>query len=207
METQAGQWAVPASHAVWIPPGQTHGMRSHGLFVGWSVYVAPVGCRGLPTAPRVLPVSALLRAGIERAVAWTTVSLDVTQRRLAQMMLDEIRIAPVEALALPMPQDARLVGIAEALSRSPGDHRSLQAWACRARMAPRTFSRRFVVETGLTFRDWRQRVRMLAALQMLAADTPVTTVALDLGYDNVSAFIAAFKRGVGTTPGRYFKRR
>jgi AraC-like DNA-binding protein len=39
---------------------------------------------------------------------------------------------------------------------------------------------------------------------MLAADEPVTTVALELGYDNVSAFIAMFKRAMGTTPSRYF---
>ena len=31
----------------------------------------------------------------------------------------------------------------------------------------------------------------------------MTTVALDLGYDNVSAFIAMFKREHGVTPGRY----
>jgi AraC-like DNA-binding protein len=29
-------------------------------------------------------------------------------------------------------------------------------------------------------------------------------VAFDLGYDNVSAFIALFRRTFGTTPGRYF---
>jgi AraC-like DNA-binding protein len=32
----------------------------------------------------------------------------------------------------------------------------------------------------------------------------VTTVALELGYDNVSAFIAMFRRTFGVTPGRYF---
>jgi AraC-like DNA-binding protein len=37
----------------------------------------------------------------------------------------------------------------------------------------------------------------------LATGQPVTTIALDLGYDNVSAFIAMFKRVMGVTPGRY----
>lgn len=41
----------------------------------------------------------------------------------------------------------------------------------------------------------------------LAQGTPVTTLALDLGYDSPSAFIAAFKRAFGTTPGRYFRDR
>ena len=43
----------------------------------------------------------------------------------------------------------------------------------------------------------------MRALEMLAAGAAVTTVALDLGYDNVSAFIAMFKREHGVTPGRY----
>ncbi|HID9329325.1 TPA: helix-turn-helix domain-containing protein, partial [Klebsiella pneumoniae] len=38
---------------------------------------------------------------------------------------------------------------------------------------------------------------------LLAAGKPVTAIALDLGYDNVSAFIALFRRMFGTTPGRY----
>ena len=38
---------------------------------------------------------------------------------------------------------------------------------------------------------------------MLADGKAVTTIALDLGYDNVSAFIALFKRSFGVTPGHY----
>ena len=38
----------------------------------------------------------------------------------------------------------------------------------------------------------------------LAAGRPVTVLALDLGYDSPSAFIAAFKRAFGVTPARYF---
>ena len=54
------------------------------------------------------------------------------------------------------------------------------------------------------FTEWRQRVRLLRALEMLAADMSVTRVALELGYENVSAFIALFRRTFGVTPGRYF---
>ena len=39
----------------------------------------------------------------------------------------------------------------------------------------------------------------------LAAGHPVTQVALDLGYDSVSAFIAMFRRAFGVPPSRYFR--
>jgi AraC-like DNA-binding protein len=43
----------------------------------------------------------------------------------------------------------------------------------------------------------------MRAQELLAAGTPVTTVALDLGYETVSAFIAMFRRAYGVTPTRY----
>lgn len=94
--------------------------------------------------------------------------------------------------------------IVSALIADPADARTLEQWAAWANLAPRTLSRRFVVETGMSLTNWRQRVRMLRSLELLAAGLPVTTVAFDLGYDNVSAFIALFRRTFGTTPGRYF---
>ncbi len=89
--------------------------------------------------------------------------------------------------------------------RSSQTIRDLDAWASWAGIAARTLSRRFVTETGFTFTAWRQRARLLRSLEMLAESTPVTTVALDLGYDSVSAFIALFRRTFGVTPGEYMR--
>ena len=70
----------------------------------------------------------------------------------------------------------------------------------------RTLARLFLKETGVGFRQWRQRLRMLTAIERLAAGQDVTAVALDLGYSSSSAFIAMFKRELGETPGRFFGR-
>jgi AraC-like DNA-binding protein len=94
--------------------------------------------------------------------------------------------------------------VTEALRAEPGDRRALAAWARAAGASPRTLARLFVRDTGLTFGAWRQRARLLRALVDLAGGAPVTTTAFDLGYDSPSAFIAAFKRELGVTPGRYF---
>ena len=119
-------------------------------------------------------------------------------------VLDELRTLPSAPLHLPQPRDPRLRRVTEALRAEPADPRPLPAWARRAGASPRTLARLFLAETGLGFRAWRQRARLLRALVALADNTPVTTVAFDAGYDSPSAFIAAFKRAFGTTPGRYF---
>ena len=68
----------------------------------------------------------------------------------------------------------------------------------------RTLERLFQSETGLSFGKWRQQLRLLYALRLLAAGRPVTAVAFDVGYESASAFIAMFKRTLGVTPHRYF---
>jgi len=203
MQTEEGRCVVPAGQAVWIPPGVAHGAQTHGPFIGWAAYLAPDACEGLPDAPCTLSMSALLRAAISRAATWPDAPLDAAQQRIAAVIADEIRALTPAPTALPMPVDARLRKIAHALVADPSNTRRLQDWADWAAVAPRTLTRRFVSETGYAFETWRHRLRMMCALEQLAAGTPVTTVALDLGYDNVSAFIARFRATFGITPGRY----
>ncbi len=82
----------------------------------------------------------------------------------------------------------------------PGD---LADWADEAGASERTLARLFQKQAGMTFGAWRQRRRLQAAIERLAAGDPVATVALDLGYDSPSAFITMFRKTLGDTPDRY----
>ncbi|APA69523.1 AraC family transcriptional regulator [Janthinobacterium sp. 1_2014MBL_MicDiv] len=199
----SGQWVVPASHCVWMPPHHAHALRSHGPFAGWSVYVDEASCASLPAAPCVMRVSGLLREAVGRASSWEGGALDARQARVAGVILDEIAASPHEPFGLPLPTDPRLLRVARAVLDDLADERGVAALAAWAGVSPRTLARRFQAETGFAPAAWRQRARILRTLELLAAGQPVTTIALDLGYDNVSAFIAMFKRVMGVTPGRY----
>ncbi len=48
-------------------------------------------------------------------------------------------------------------------------------------------------------------LRIQAALTRLAAGEPVAAVAWRVGYDSDSAFVQAFRRETGVTPGAYFR--
>ncbi|APD11397.1 hypothetical protein UC34_20085 [Pandoraea vervacti] len=205
VRTTLGTWVVPTSRAVWVPPNCPHAAFSHGPFNGWAVYVRPNRCAGLPEQPRAIEVSGLLREAVVRAAQWDMVAPDRAQTHVMDVILDEIAASRADTFSLPMPRDARLRRIAAALVDHPADSRSLDAWADWASTTARTVSRRFVLETGLTFTAWRQRARLLRGLELLATGQPVGSVALDLGYDNASAFIAVFKRTFHTTPRRYFE--
>ncbi len=202
----AASWVVPPLRAVWMPAGMEHVIRVNRAISMRSLFIHLDAATGLPEACRVVTVSALLRALILRAMTVPPL-YDETgpDGRVMRVILDELRRLPSAPLRLPRPRDPRLLRVTEALVADPADARPLDAWARTAGASPRTLARLFVKETGLTFRAWRQRARLLHALVELAAPKPVTTVAFEAGYESTSAFIAAFKRNFGTTPARYFR--
>ena len=206
IEAESCQWVVPATHCVWIPPNVQHGLlRSHGPFEGWSIYIQKNACTKLPVKPYILELSDLLREAITRTMSWHNSELEPEQKRLIAVILDEIRTMPKVELALPMPKDIRLLKIALALSDNPGDNKKINDWGVWAGISRRSLTRRFTNETGFNFTQWRQKLRMLKALELLAAGKPITEISLYLGYDNISGFISIFRGNFGVTPGNYQK--
>jgi len=111
---------------------------------------------------------------------------------------------PGHPLRMPGGGDRRLKRICDALLNTPGDARSLDAWAAEAGASTRTLARLFIAETGMSFVHWRQLVRVQHALPLLASGRPVADVSLALGYETPGAFAAMFRRVTGSTPSAYF---
>ena len=72
-------------------------------------------------------------------------------------------------------------------------------------MGRRTFTRAFRKDTGMSFAEWRQNVRLMEAVSLLSIGEPVTRVALDVGYNSPSAFTAMFRRTFGVAPSHYLQ--
>ena len=71
-------------------------------------------------------------------------------------------------------------------------------------LAPRSLARRFEDECGMTWRALVRRMRVLRAIERLAAgEESVTTIAHEVGYTSLSAFNAAFRELTGRTPTQY----
>ncbi|MBS1086003.1 AraC family transcriptional regulator [Gluconobacter sphaericus] len=201
--TDAGLWIVPTVHAVWFPPNTVHWNRSHGPMEGWTVYISEEACRNLPSQACTIRNSGLLLEAVVRAASWKTGPYDEASHRIARVILDEISTLPSEDFCLPFPRDPRVKRVAQALIDNPSDARDVKTWASWAAVSERTLSRRFVQETGFSFRTYRQRARLLRSLEMLAEGQSVNLIALDLGYATASAFIAVFSQVFGKTPAAY----
>ena len=126
------------------------------------------------------------------------------QANLIAVIIDQLGTVRAIPLQLPSPSDPRAERVAEALQRDPSERRSLQAVCKKAGASKRTIERIFQSETRLSLGKWRQQLRLMRSLQLLAAGEKIAYAALEAGYSTPSAFIAMFRKILGTTPGRYF---
>lgn len=196
---------VPPQRAVWIPGGVEHEVRCRSPVSVRTLYVDPDARPGLPKHCRVLEVSTLLR---ELIIEATVIPVEYEENgrddRVMQLLLDELTSTPVAPLHIPMPQNPHLIDVCRRIINEPGQNRTVDDWAEIARMGHRTFTRKFRKETGMTFAEWRQHVRLMEALARLATGQQVTKVAFDVGYSSASAFTAMFHRTFGAAPVDYF---
>lgn len=207
-EVAKGLWMVPPQCALWIPGGLEHGAKAVGELQAYVLFVDSRLASELPTECCTVWVDPLLRE-LVTAVARLPPLYDREgpEGRLVQTMLDRLKVAPVERLHLPLPADARLRKIAEALITDPSDRATIGEWASRVAMGERTLSRLIMRETGMSFGRWRQQFQIMLALERLADGDPVQSVAFDLGYESVSAFITMFKKAFGQPPGQFLATR
>ena len=122
-------------------------------------------------------------------------SLDV--RRVAMMTLiqHELLLQPHVALSLPFPA---IAARCRAFLKAPNTHDTINGWSASLNMSRRAFTRAFKAEAGLSFVVWRQQACLVTVMPRLVAGEAITTVALDLGYDNPAAFTTMFKRSLGS---------
>ena len=206
VRTAHGAWVVPTHRAVWIPATVPHTITMSGTVAMRTLYLKRRSARTLPPGCCVVHVSALLRELILHAC--TLGSLDKTipwQGHLIHVIisqLEEIRVVPLQ---LPNPSDPRALRIAKAIQDDPSDRRPLTTLCKAAGTSKRTVERLFQTDVGMTFSKWRQQLRLMQAMRLLAEGAKVTHAALESGYSTPSAFISMFRKALGTTPTLYFR--
>jgi AraC-like DNA-binding protein len=202
--TEQGSWVAPPHWAVWAPRGIAHAMRFTGAASMRTLYVRP-DLAGQPAHSVVIAVSPLLRELIARAIEIGMLDdREPTNVAMVDLILHELRTRPTRSLDLPMPQSARLRRVADRIGARPDERSGHAALARRFGIGVRTLERGFVEETGLSLGAWRRQARLLHALRRLGEGASVKQAAAEVGYQSASAFIAAFRGVLDTTPGRYF---
>lgn len=208
MTVRAGDelWVVPTHRAVWIPAGVPHKITMSGVVAMRTLYFKARSAGQLPQECCVINVTPLLRELILHTCAIGTLK-EANQKHLNvfRLVADQLRGIEMVPLRLRRPTDGRARRVAQALLAEPGSQRPL-AKICRgAGASKRTIERLFLDELGMTLGKWRQQLRLMHAMRLLAEGAKVTHAALEAGYSTPSGFISMFRKTLGTTPTTYFQ--
>jgi AraC-like DNA-binding protein len=151
-------------------------------------------------------VSGLLRELILHACALRALDKTIPwQGHLIHVIVHQLEAIRVVPLQLPNPSDERALRVAKMLWDDPSDRQTLSGLCKEAGASKRTIERLFQEDVGMTFGKWRQQLRLMQAMRLLAEGAKVTHAALESGYSTPSAFISMFRKTLGTTPTLYFK--
>ncbi|SDV50124.1 AraC-type DNA-binding protein [Chitinasiproducens palmae] len=207
--TVDGIWTLAPFQGIWLPAAALHELHAIGEVTVRTAYVHSDATfqNGGWRSCRALRVDALLDALL---VALTDgADCDASQRfdlMLALFRLELARAVPISSGTLSLPSDRRLRAICQQMLAAPDNNDTIERWSERVGASARTLARLFREETGLSFGQWRQQLRLTEAIARLALGMPVATIAAELGYQSSSAFISMFRKTLGETPQRYLRR-
>ncbi len=205
MEGVQGLYKVPRQFAMWIPAGAVHRAAAQRHASG-SVYFAPELLPCTMAAPRIIPAPALLREMVMHAMRWPlereedeiSAAYFPCLARLAESWIT----APIKLL-LPATTDPRIAAIMDYTRAHIADV-TLADVCEHARMSARNLRRQFTKAAGITWEDYRQRLRLTLALDALDHTTQtIGEIATSIGYETQAAFARAFRAALGMAPRAY----
>lgn len=206
VETEDGGWVVPPNEGVWIPSGVIHSIRMQTDVATRSVYFDGRTSQEFPGHCQVIGVSPLLRhLLIEAADLPIDYEPESRAGRIMALIVDEVRLAPVLPLYVPIPKHPRLAEMCMAYAKAPSVSETIDDWSTALALSRRSFTRLFRRETGLSFAAWQRRVCLQTALPRLMEGALVTDIAFDLGYSSAASFTVMFTELVGMSPQAYLR--
>lgn len=192
--TEEGAFMLPSGYAVLLAPNLPHAVETFGETQMHSVYIEDSVLRGFWEPTRVLKVSSLLDASIQ-ALAKEPVLYDETGRgkHLSALILDEISNADEQPYAVPLPAEKSLRKLCRNLLDNPGLDLTIDDWSDKVGMSRRTMTRKFRQETGMSFIEWRQRLRVSHVMRRRAEGAPLAVAGVEVGYQSVSTLRKVMK--------------
>ncbi len=204
LEAEGSIWAIPPGRLHWIPAGTRHASRSHGEVRFWLTLVPENFARLLPDRISVLEASPLLVSALDRLR--NLLPDDAFAEPLLDIVANEVNAGAEDAPGMRLPTPPRMRDWALAFLAAPNIKASIDAAAGAVAMSRRSFTRHFEREVGTTFAAWKRAVIVHRATVRLVDGAGVGEVALESGYESVSAFIAMFRSVCGRPPGEIRRR-
>jgi AraC family transcriptional regulator len=155
-------------------------------------------CGRIPPLRSLTPLAARAQAALARRDSFEELGLEVASAVFR--LSGHLRPRPDTSAR----ERARVAPVLRRLAASSAEHHALGQLAESAGLSRYHFLRTFKRVAGVTPHQYLLRARLREAAAKLAASAaPVTEVALDAGFDELSNFIRAFRAEFGVAPRHY----
>jgi len=204
LNAQGTRFLAPPHLAIWVPAGVMHYSFNRKPVDYCSLNIVVEKTSSLPKSTCLLGVTPILMAIIDDfRMRGISIAEDEADQRLMQVLLDQLALAKQEQHFLPTSDHKILAPILNGLEDNPTDEKTLGDWAALVHTTERTVARYCQSELGMSFTEWRLRMRYLHSMTLLQKGSSVKETAFLLGYNQASPFITMFKRYAGITPEQY----
>jgi AraC-like DNA-binding protein len=204
------QWLLPPQRAAWIPAGTLHRVTARAAELA-TVYFEQDFLPGSLKQTRVFDITALGRELMLYARRYGPERLerDPAAERLF-FVLGELGLewaAAARPWRLPVARSGSLQQAMSFALERLDEPIGMEDAAKAAGVSVRTLARRFVDETGMSWRQFLHDARLLKAMDLLSLPgARVTEVAFEVGFESLGAFTVAFERFAGELPRDYRRR-
>lgn len=202
--TKNNIWIVNSLQSVWIASNEEHQVYFPNNVKVKTAFIDESKLDNLPKNSFAFETSFFLKSLLEKLVSFSNPKVFTQQQyRVVEVFLDELSDLKPTTTFLPMSQDKKIKIVLDALMNDLSSKHTIDYYANKSSVSPRTLSRLFNKELGMSFGDWKMRLKLMEAVKQLGKKKSVKEIAIDLGYENVSSFITTFKKHFGKTPTNY----
>ena len=196
---------IAANSLVFLPSNMPHKVKNNKQVTIHLLHFDP-DIFDVPTVPVVAGMTNLLKELIMKAAslsqkASSGVFTTGKNTPLLQLILQELQyVRSMPCMMIEIPVEKRLVKAVNFMEAHLDKkyHAGVIASACG--LSTRHLTRLFREETGVSFSLWRQRFKLMHAINLLQKNKSTTLTAQQLGFSSDSSFIHFFKKISGRTP-------
>ncbi|WP_345230691.1 AraC family transcriptional regulator [Olivibacter ginsenosidimutans] len=212
VKTKEKSYFLPARHYMWIAPEIEHSIHPSSPEVIMRNLYFPIATKddAFYYHTSIHPVNDLLLELMLFTTRWT--GHIAPEDKAAYPVVEAIKVLLPQIsnfslpLALPLAKDQRLKQLIAHVENNLGNDFLFNDLAIDFGFSPRSLSRLFQKDLGMSFVQYLTALRMLKSLQLLLEKSlTVNEVAAQVGYSSLPTFSNTFYKMIGIRPSEYIK--
>ena len=197
-------WIVNSLQSVWIASNEEHQVYFPNHVKVVSAFIDESLLNGLKKNSFAFDCSNFLSSLLEKITSFSNPdNLTNQQKRIIEVFIDELTKLKPSTTFLPTSHDKRLKIVLDTIANNLSSKDTIEDYADKLFISPKTLTRLFIKELGMNFGDWKMRLKLMESIKLLGEKKSVKEIAFILGYEDASSFIAVFKKHYGKTPANY----